>query len=92
MLTQWQPGHSVCRVPRDLPEDDAWIRARQQVIGERIRAERLRQNLTQEYVYLAADVHRGTLQALEAGRANPTVETLLRLAYVLDVALSDLVR
>jgi transcriptional regulator with XRE-family HTH domain len=79
-------------VPRDLPADDDWIRARQQAIGERIQAERLRQNLTQEALYLAADVHRGTLQALEAGRANPTFETLLRLAYVLDVPLSDLVR
>jgi transcriptional regulator with XRE-family HTH domain len=79
-------------VLRDLPEDDDWIRARQQAIGERIQAERLRQNLTQEAVYLAADVHRGTLQALEAGRANPTIETLLRLAHVLDMPLSDLVR
>jgi len=79
-------------VPRDLPDDDDWIRARQQVIGERFQAERMRQNLTQEAVYLAADVHRGTLQALEAGRANPTIETLLRLAYVLDVPLSELLR
>jgi transcriptional regulator with XRE-family HTH domain len=79
-------------VLRDLPEDDDWIRARQQAIGERLQAERLRQNLTQEAVYLAADVHRGTLQALEAGRANPTIETLLRLAHVLDMPLSDLVR
>ncbi|MDX3629065.1 helix-turn-helix transcriptional regulator [Streptomyces europaeiscabiei] len=77
---------------RDLPDDDDWIRARQQAIGERIQAQRLRQNLTQEAVYLAADVHRGTLQALEAGRANPTIETLLRLAHVLDVPLSDLLR
>ena len=79
-------------MPRDLPDDDDWIRARQQVIGERFQAERMRQNLTQEAVYLAADVHRGTLQALEAGRANPTIETLLRLAYVLDVPLSELLR
>lgn len=77
---------------RDLPDDDNWIRARQQAIGERLQAERLRQNLTQEAVYLAADIHRGTLQALEAGRANPTFETLLRLAHVLDVPLSDLLR
>lgn len=79
-------------MPRELPEDDDWIRARQRVIGERLQTERVRQGLTQEAVYLAADVHRGTLQALEAGRGNPTVETLLRLAYVLDVPLSDLVR
>ncbi|MFM9596674.1 helix-turn-helix domain-containing protein [Streptomyces scabiei] len=79
-------------MPRDLPDDDDWIRARQRAIGERIQTERLKQNLTQETVFLAAGVDRGTLQALEAGRANPTIETLLRLAHVLDVPLSDLVR
>ncbi|MDX2667372.1 helix-turn-helix domain-containing protein [Streptomyces stelliscabiei] len=79
-------------MPRDLPDDDDWIRTRQRAIGERIQTERLKQNLTQETVFLAAGVDRGTLQALEAGRANPTIETLLRLAHVLDVPLSDLVR
>lgn len=79
-------------MPRDLPADDDWIRARQRVVGERIQTERLKQNLTQEALFLAAGVDRGTLQALEAGRANPTIETLLRLAYALDVPLSDLVR
>ncbi|MFI0528562.1 helix-turn-helix domain-containing protein [Streptomyces scabiei] len=79
-------------MPRDLPADDDWIRARQRVVGERIQTERLKQNLTQEALFLAAGVDRGTLQALEAGRANPTIETLLRLAYALDVPLSDLVQ
>ena len=77
---------------RDLPDDDDWIRARQQAIGERVRSERLRKNLTQEAVSLGAGIDRRSLQALEAGQANPTSETLLRLAYVLDVPLSDLVR
>ncbi|GAQ61874.1 helix-turn-helix domain-containing protein [Streptomyces scabiei] len=79
-------------MPRDLPADDDWIRDRQRVVGERIQTERLKQNLTQEALFLAAGVDRGTLQALEAGRANPTIETLLRLAYALGVPLSDLVR
>lgn len=55
-------------------------------------AERTRQNLTQEGLFLAARVDRATLQALEAGRGNPTHATLSRIAYVLDVPLSDLVR
>lgn len=56
-----------------------------------MQAERIRQNLTQEALYLAARVDRRTLQALEAGRANPTLSTLSRIAYVLDVPLTDLV-
>jgi transcriptional regulator with XRE-family HTH domain len=78
-------------VPRDLPDDDDWIRARQQQIGQRIQAERIRQNLIQEAVFLAAGLDRRTLQAIEAGTANPTLVTLLRLTYVLDMPLADLV-
>lgn len=77
---------------RELPDDDSWITERQQAIGARLRAERLHQNLTQEKVYLAARVDRLTLQAVEAGRGNPTVATLLRIAHVLDVPLADLMR
>ncbi|MFJ8140673.1 helix-turn-helix domain-containing protein [Streptomyces sp. NPDC096013] len=80
-----------CRVPRDLPEDDDWIRARQQEIGQRIRAERLRRNLTQERVFLAAGRDRRTLQAIETGTANPTLVPLLRLPHALGVPLADLV-
>ena len=76
---------------RDLPEDAAWIAARQQAVGLRLLSERLRQDLTQEAVHLAARVDRRTLQAIEAGTANPTFTTLLRLAHVLDVPVSDLV-
>ncbi len=57
-----------------------------------MQAERIRQNLTQENLYLAARVDRRTLQALEAGSGNPTFATLHRIAYVLDVPLSDLVQ
>lgn len=80
------------RVPRDLPEDDDWIRAHQAAVGMRLQAERLRQNLTQEVVYLAAGLDRRTLQAIEAGHGNPTLATLLRLARVLDVPLAELVQ
>jgi transcriptional regulator with XRE-family HTH domain len=76
---------------QDLPEDDSWIIERQAAIGGRVQAERLRQNLTQEAVFLAAGVDRRTLQAVEAGSINATLATLLRIAYVLDVPLTDLV-
>ncbi|MEU3256092.1 helix-turn-helix transcriptional regulator [Streptomyces sp. NPDC006997] len=78
-------------MPRDLPEnDDTWMRARQRAIGARVRAERRRQNLSQEAVFLAAGIDRRTLQLLEAGDGNPTIATLLRVAYVLEVDLADL--
>ncbi|MFJ9379383.1 helix-turn-helix domain-containing protein [Streptomyces sp. NPDC101455] len=78
-------------MPRELPEDEDWMRALQQEIGQRLQTERLRQNLIQETVFLAAGLDRRTLQAIEAGTANPTLLTLLRLTYVLDLTLADLV-
>ncbi|NYV73002.1 helix-turn-helix domain-containing protein [Streptomyces sp. UH6] len=77
---------------RALPDDTAWIRDYLQVIGERIRAARLHQNLTQEKVYLAAGIDRRTLQEVEAGRGNPRVETLLRIAAVLDIPIGQLMQ
>lgn len=72
--------------------DDNWLNEQRRTIGARIRAERLHQNLTQERLHLASGVSRDTLQGIEAGNRNPTLSTLLRIARVLGVPLSDLVR
>lgn len=76
---------------QDLPEDDdAWLAERLQAMGERFRAERLHQNLTQEQVFLAAGIDRITLQNLETGRGNPTARVLFSVSHVLGVPLADL--
>lgn len=48
--------------------------------------------MTREALHLAAGVSRWSLQEIEAGRGNPQLDTLLRIAAVLDVPLADLVR
>ncbi|WP_307627536.1 helix-turn-helix domain-containing protein [Streptomyces turgidiscabies] len=73
-------------------DDDDWLHHQLRAIGGRIRTERVRQNLTQERLYLAAGISRWSLQEIEAGRSNPTAKTLLRIARVLGVSLADLVR
>lgn len=73
------------------PDDDQWT-TRRRVIGDRIRAARMHRNLTQEKVFLAARVSRSVYQDVEAGRSDPRIGTLMRIAWVLDVPLSDLVR
>ncbi|MFI6274328.1 helix-turn-helix domain-containing protein [Streptomyces sp. NPDC050988] len=60
-------------------------------MGRQLQAERMRQDLTQESVFLAAGINRATLQNIEAGRGNPTIITLLRIAHVLGVPLAELV-
>lgn len=73
---------------RDLPHDDNWTPDRLRAIGERVRAERRRQGLTQDQVWQAARVDRRTVQNVESGR-EVKVSTLLRIAWVLEVSPSD---
>jgi DNA-binding XRE family transcriptional regulator len=80
---------SVCRV-QELPDDDTWIAEERRAIGDRIRAERERPNLTQERLVLAARIDRVTLWRVETGEESK-LGTLLRIARVLDMPLSELV-
>ncbi len=73
-----------------LPDDDAWLCDRRRAIGDRIRVERLRQNRTQESVFLAARMGRKTFQDIEAGSVDARISTLLRIACVLGVHVTDL--
>ncbi|MFM9811585.1 helix-turn-helix domain-containing protein [Streptomyces scabiei] len=76
---------------QELPDDDSWIADHRRVIGDRVRAERLHQNLTQEKLYLAARVDRVTLQRVEAGE-DVRLSTLLKIARALGMSLAELVR
>lgn len=72
---------------RDLPDDTDWITDRRRAIGARVRAERERQNLTQEEVILAARMERVTLWRVESGEESK-LSTLIRIAEVLEVPIS----
>lgn len=74
------------------PTDDLWLLQERQRIGGRIRDTRLYRNLTQEQVFLAVPLNRSYYQAIEAGRVNPTLDTLNSIARALGVPLADLVR
>ncbi len=82
----------VCRVTSDLTDDNAWIFRELQRIGRSIRKARMDRNLTEEDMLLDVPMNQSYYQDIEAGRANPTLDTLLRIARVLDVPLADLVR
>lgn len=76
---------------QELPDDDTWIDDHRRAIGDRVRAERERQRLTQEQVILAGRIDRVTLWRVETGQ-EVVLSTLLKVARVLDVPLADLVR
>lgn len=73
----------------DLPDDDSWMYAQRQAIGARIRAERERQRLTQDQVWIAARLNRWTYQRAEYGE-DIKLSTLQRIARVLGVPLAEL--
>ncbi|MFE5658393.1 helix-turn-helix domain-containing protein [Streptomyces sp. NPDC056517] len=77
-------------LPSELP--DEWVIARRRQIGDNIREARRARRLSQEAVALAAGIERPTLVRIEAGQAAARIDTLIRIAAVLDIELSELVR
>ncbi|MGW5633977.1 helix-turn-helix domain-containing protein [Streptomyces sp. NPDC003832] len=75
-----------------LPDDDDWLRQERLAIGDRIRVTRLRQNRTQESVFLAAGLSRSSYQDIEHGAADARIGSLWRIARVLGVHVTDLLR
>ncbi|MFJ6566685.1 helix-turn-helix domain-containing protein [Streptomyces sp. NPDC091292] len=75
-----------------LPDDDEWLLHERRAIGDRIRVTRITQGRTQESVFLAARVARSTYQHIEAGTADGRIGTLMRIARVLGVHVTDLLR
>lgn len=73
----------------DPPDDDA-LREERQRIGRSIRNTRTDHNLTQEQVFLAVPLNRAYYQQIESGVANPSLNTLLRIARVIGVRITDL--
>lgn len=74
----------------DSPGSDDWLLRERRRIGRRIRDARMDHNLTQEQVFLAASVNRSFYQQIEGGAANPSLETLLRIARAIGVTISEL--
>jgi transcriptional regulator with XRE-family HTH domain len=62
------------------------------VVGRRIRIHRLVRELTQEQLAEAAGISRSFLSLLEHGARGVDVVRLLRIAGVLDVPLTEIVR
>jgi transcriptional regulator with XRE-family HTH domain len=76
-------------VHQDLPDDDC-LREERQRIGRSIRNVRVDSGLTQEQVFLAVPMNRSHYQQIESGVANPSLNTLLRIARVMGVHVADL--
>lgn len=59
-------------------------------IIDRIRETRIRQSLSQLELAEKANISQSFLASLESGKKSPSVETILKLAYALDINPGDL--
>ena len=59
-------------------------------VGKRVKECRIDADKSQEELAYAACLDRTRVSAIERGIANPTVETLATICYVLGITLSDL--
>ncbi len=66
--------------------------ARQIEFGDRVRDHRHRMGLSQESLASNASINRTYIASLEAGRRNPSLDMMARLALALGVDLGDLLR
>ena len=61
-------------------------------VGRGIAAVRKRKKLSQEVLSGLADIGRTHLSAIERGERKPTLETLYRISFALDISMSDIVK
>lgn len=61
-----------------------------QTLGQRIRAERLRQGMTQEQLAEAAEVHPTYIGQVERGEKNMTILTLEKILIALGLCFTDI--
>jgi transcriptional regulator with XRE-family HTH domain len=73
---------------RDAPAQDTKVVV--QRLAENVRRLRHERNITQEELAARAGIHRTQTGAIETGRHEPRVSTLVRIARALDVELSEL--
>ena len=64
---------------------------RQVEFGDRVRSYRDDLGLSQEALAYKASINRTYIASLEAGRRNPSLDLMARLAVALEVDLADLV-
>jgi transcriptional regulator with XRE-family HTH domain len=60
------------------------------VVSDAIRAERLRQGLSQEELARRTGLHRNSISAIERGRRNIGLESLVKITRALGIRPADL--
>ncbi len=59
-------------------------------LGERIKAIRIKRNMTQNDLAIACDFEKASMSRIESGKSNPTVRTLHKISVELEISIADL--
>lgn len=59
-------------------------------VGEKIKALRVRKNMTQNDLAMECDFEKASMSRIESGQSNPTLRTLYKICIALDVNLAEL--
>ena len=68
------------------------IAAMRDDVGERVLEARVRRGMSQQALAKQAGVDRKTINRIENGHFSPSIETLLRVCYVVDLTPSRLLK
>jgi transcriptional regulator with XRE-family HTH domain len=61
------------------------------IVGINIRAIRMQKGISQSELGFACEFEKSTISRIEAGRTNPTLQTLKKIADALEVTVCELV-
>jgi transcriptional regulator with XRE-family HTH domain len=64
----------------------------QMLIGNRIKTLREERNVPQQDLAAKCNIEKSNLSRIEAGRTNPTIYTLYKIAECLDITVSELTK
>jgi transcriptional regulator with XRE-family HTH domain len=76
-----------------VKESESFVRAKRRLratLGRKVRELRLSINMTQADLADEAEIRQALISEIERGEANPTLDSILRIAVALDVSLSAL--
>jgi transcriptional regulator with XRE-family HTH domain len=75
--------------------EEAWsteFRCYQEILSKNIKHLRMLKNLSQEKLGFHANVDRTLVSKIERCLANPTLEILIKIAFCLDVSVTELLK
>lgn len=84
-----QKDMTMVQQPPELQKEETVV---QQTLGERLKAVRMRYNMTQEFVAEQLGVSRQAVSKWESGKAEPSTANLLALAKLYDISVEDLIK